>query len=71
MLKDIQNDKYTNEYEDSDRVGLVDTQTYRQTPAHRQVDRHTDKQTNRQTVREEGRQTDSQTVREEGRQTER
>ena len=42
MLKDSQNDKYTNEYEDSDRVGLVDTQTYRHTDTHRQVDRQTD-----------------------------
>ena len=58
MLKDSQNDKYTNEYEDGDRVGLVDTQTYRHTLIHRQVDRYTDKQTDRQTVREEGRQTD-------------
>ena len=58
MLKDSQNDKYTNEYEDSDRGGLVDTQTYKHTFTHRQVDRHTDKQTDRQTVREESRQTD-------------
>ena len=42
MLKDSQNDKYTNEYEDSDRVGLVDTQTYRHTDI--QTDRQTDRQ---------------------------
>ena len=52
MLKDSQNDKYTNEYEDGDRVGLVGTQTYRHTLTHRQVHRHTDTQTDRQTSRQ-------------------
>ena len=47
MLKDSQNDKDTNEYEDSDRVGLLDTQTYKHTLTHRQADRHTDTQTSR------------------------
>ena len=47
MLKDSQNDKFNYEYKDSDRGGLLDTQTYKHTLTNRQADRHTDTQTSR------------------------
>ena len=50
MLKDSQNDKYTYEYEDSDRVGLLDTQTYKHTLTHRQADRQTGWQAGRYAI---------------------
>ena len=56
MLKDSQNDKFNYEYKDSDRGGLLDTQTYEHTLTHRQADRHTDTQTHRHTDKQIDRQ---------------